>query len=136
MTVQQALNRGYNLLVCSFLFVSGLAFGTVAFNEADTEDKVDDLLLLGLGIITVAWYFVGKNRFSRSIVPVVFAALMLAAQAWGIFVENSDKEAFGDNIGGAIVFSSVMLISLYQYFRAPKVQAEQTAREAVEAGKA
>ena len=43
MTLQEAINRGYNLLASTVLALAGLAFGTVAFEEADQLDKVDDI---------------------------------------------------------------------------------------------
>lgn len=135
MTVQQAINRGYNFSVAAFLFISGLAFGSVILNEADLNDKIDDGLLLVFGIAALAWYLVGSNRLSRSLVPAGLAVLMLAAQVLGVLIEHSDKEAFGDNIGGMIVFVSVLTIALYQYFRGPKAEAGSRAPDAVAAGR-
>ncbi len=51
MTLQNAINRGYNLLACTALALAGLAFGTVVFEEADLLDKVDDI---GFLVIAVA----------------------------------------------------------------------------------
>ena len=97
MTLQNAINRGYNLLACTALALAGLAFGTVVFEEADLLDKVDDIGFLVIGAVAVIWYLVGRNRFKRSLVPIVLSgiaiwlavlhqaagALLLAATVWG-----------------------------------------------------
>ena len=53
MTLQNAINRGYNLLACTALALAGLAFGTVVFEEADLTDKVDEVDFLIIGAVAV-----------------------------------------------------------------------------------
>lgn len=125
MTVDQALNRGYNLMICAFLFASGLAFGSVVINEADLTDKVDDAWLLVTGVMALVWYLTGENRFKRSIVPIAIVVLAVIGQIVGILLEFSDKNAFGDNIGGAIIFTQVLVLAIYQYLRRHKVEASR-----------
>jgi hypothetical protein len=120
-TSQDIYNRGYNLMITALVLLPGLAFGSVVLNEADFNDKIDDFVLLGSGILILVWYFIGRNRFSRSIVPLGFAVLSIAGQIAGVLIEKDDKEAFGDNIGGMIIFVGVVALAFYQYWRAPKV---------------
>jgi hypothetical protein len=124
MNVTQALNRGYNLLVCSLLGLSGLAFGTVIVNEQDLPDKIDDAVFLLGGAAAVIWYLVARNRFKRSLVPLGLTVLVLAGQILGVILEKDDKEAFGDNIGGMFLMVPFLILAIFQYWRLGRLQAE------------
>jgi len=126
MTLTQTVNRGYNLMICAFLTLAGLAFGSVIANEADLPDKIDDGGLLLAGILGLAWYLMGNNRYSRSMVPVVLVVLALAAQVAGVFIEVGDKEAFGDNIGGMIIYVPLLVLALFQYRKNAAFQGDTT----------
>jgi len=121
---QEIYNRGFNLMVVSLLVLPGLAFGSVILNEHDFNDKIDDITLLVSGLLALGWYLMGRNRFSRSMVPVGLVVLSLAGQIVGVLIEKDDKEAIGDNIGGMIIFVGVLLLVLYQYFRPQKIEGE------------
>ena len=86
MTFQDAINRGYNLLACTALALAGLAFGNVVFEEADLLDKVDDIGFLVIGAVAIIWYLVGRNRFRRSVIPIVLSALAIIVQIVGLGV--------------------------------------------------
>ena len=75
MMLQNAINRGYNLLACTTLALAGLAFGTVVFEESDLADKVDDFGFLLIGAVAVLWYLAGHNRLKRSLVPIVLSGV-------------------------------------------------------------
>ncbi|GAC1656045.1 MAG: hypothetical protein NVS9B1_10480 [Candidatus Dormibacteraceae bacterium] len=124
MSKQEIYNRGFNLMAVSLLVLPGLAFGSVILNEHDFNDKIDDTVLLVSGIIALVWYLMGRNRFSRSVVPVALVLLSLAGQIVGVLIEKDDKEAIGDNIGGMIIFVGVLILVLYQYFRPQKIEGE------------
>ena len=120
MTPTQVAHRGYNLMAAAFLFFIGIGLGTNAIPEADFADKIDDLGLLIIGLIAVLWYLtVGRTR--RSIVPVVLTVLALAAQVLGVVLEVSDKDAFGDNIGGMVILVPFLLFMIWQYTRQARV---------------
>ena len=122
MTVEQALNRGYNLMLKTFILLTGLAFASGGIRENDLTDKLDDLGLLALGIILLVWYLLGENRYRRSIFPVVFILLTVPPQIWGLINEINDKEAVGNDIGGMFIYIPLALFTLYQYLRPPKVE--------------
>ncbi len=69
-TAREARDRGYNLMVAALVIIGGLAFGIPAFREAETADKLDDFALLGIALLTLIWYRVGRQRFQRSLVPL------------------------------------------------------------------
>lgn len=123
MTLGEAVNRGYNMMVCAVLGLAGLALGSVIVAENDFNDKIDDSGLLLAGIVAVVWYLMGRHRFSRSIIPILLVSLALAAQVTGVIIEKDDKEAFGDNIGGTILYVLLLMLSIVQYMRNARHQA-------------
>jgi hypothetical protein len=127
MTVQEAVNRGYNLLVCSIVILAGAAFGSVIVNEAELNDKLDDGILLAVGVIALVWYLWGTNRVKRSWIPILCVVLALVGQIIGVLLEKDDKEAFGDNIGGMIIYLPTLVFAIYQYVSPPKLEASQPA---------
>lgn len=115
MTVSEAINRGYNLMLTAFLALGGIAFGTVITEETDLPDKVDDAGFLILGIVAVIWYLTSKKT-QRSIVPVILAAVAVVVQIVGVVLEFGDEKAFGDNIGGMFLFIPLLMFASLQYF--------------------
>ena len=116
MTLQNAINRGYNLLACTALALAGLAFGTVVFEEADLLDKVDDIGFLVIGAVAVTWYLVGRNRFKRSVVPIVLSGIAIIVQVVGLVLEKEDPASFGDNIGGMWLFVPLFVVLVVQFY--------------------
>ena len=116
MTLQNAINRGYNLLACTALALAGLAFGTVVFEEADLLDKVDDIGFLVIGAVAVIWYLVGRNRFKRSLVPIVLSGIAIIVQVVGLVLEKEDPASFGDNIGGMWLFVPLFVVLVVQFY--------------------
>jgi hypothetical protein len=104
MTIQQSLNRGFNLLATSITGLAGFAFAPEMFVEKDMPDKIDDALLFLLGLVAIIWYRRSENRYTRSALPVAFVVIGLAIKLTGLFIELDDAEAFGDDIGGLILF--------------------------------
>jgi len=116
MTLQNAINRGYNLLACTVLALAGLAFGTVVLEEADLLDKVDDIGFLVIGAVAVIWYLVGRNRFKRSVVPIVLSGTAIIIQIVGLVLEKDDPASFGDNIGGIWLFVPLFVFLIVQFY--------------------
>ena len=115
LSTEQLVYRGYNLMISSVLVLSGLAFGAVLFAEEDLPDKIDDAGLLIVAILAALWYLFSGSRYARSIVPVALAALALAIQVIAVPIENDDQNAFGDNIGGLMLFIPFLVFAIYQY---------------------
>jgi len=116
MTLQNAINRGYNLLACTTLALAGLAFGTIVFEEADLLDKVDDIGFLVIGAVAVIWYLVGRNRFKRSVVPIVLSGIAIIVQVVGLVLEKDNAASFGDNIGGMWLFVPLFVVLIVQFY--------------------
>jgi uncharacterized membrane protein YGL010W len=116
MTLQNAINRGYNLLACTALALAGLAFGTVVLEEADLLDKVDDIGFLVIGAVAVIWYLAGRNRFKRSVVPIVLSGIAIIVQIVGLVLEKDNPASFGDNIGGMWLFVPLFVVLVVQFY--------------------
>jgi hypothetical protein len=127
LTVTDVVNRGYNLLACGTLGLSGLAFGTIILEEKDLTDKVDDGGFLVIGAVAVIWYLIGRNRFKRTPLPLVLAAVALVDQLVGLVLERSDSAAVGDNIGGMWLFLPLLVLLAVQYYRQRVHQGPQPA---------
>lgn len=111
----EAVHRGYNLLACSVLGLAGLAFGSVVFDEAEWTDKIDDIVLLGVAVVALVWYLSGQNRFRRTVVPIVLTVIATLGQLAGVFLEHDDAGAFGDNIGGMLIYVPLLVLLIVQY---------------------
>ena len=71
MTAEDLSNRSYNLMVTALVLISGFGFGATIFTEPEFNDKIDDIVVLGSGLLLLVWYLVGRNRYRRSIVPII-----------------------------------------------------------------
>ncbi len=119
MTLRESINHGYNLMMTAVLFFGGIAFGTLAFSptENDWLDRLDDIGLPLIGIVAVVWFLAGRNRYRRSVVPVVLAGLALVVQLLAVPLENDDPAAFGDNIGGLVFLVPFFIFTLVYFLR-------------------
>ncbi len=123
MNTEQALNRGFNLMLTAIMLLTGLAFASGGIRENDLTDKLDDLGQLALGIVLPVWYLIGENRFQRSLVPVVVILLTVPLQIWGTVNEINDPAAVGNDFGGLFIYIPLALFTLYQYLRPPRIAA-------------
>ena len=121
MQIQDVINRGKNLLAISYVAVAGIAFLPEVFFEKDTEDKVDDALMVILAIIAVLWYRKGNNKFKRTWVPVVFLGLSFCTKILAIVIEHADQEAVGDDIGGLTFLLAALIFIAWQFWKKDEV---------------
>ncbi len=119
MTVKESINHGYNLMVTTVLLFGGLAFGTLAFSpvEDDWLDRLDDIGLPLIGIVCLVWFLSGRNRYKRTVTPIVLTGLALIIQLIAIPLERDSAAAFGDNIGGIALLLPFFAFALIYYFR-------------------
>ena len=125
MTVQESINRGFNLLATSIVGLTGFAFLPEVFVEKDMPDKIDDALLFVFGIIAIAWYTHSTNRYLRTALPVMLVVLALLVKFGGLMIELDDPSAFGDDIGGLILLVLSTILVVRQYMKVPTLVAEQ-----------
>src|SRR6266566_1249540 len=104
MTVDEAFQRGNNLLATAIVALSGFAFLPEFFFEDETLHKLDEALLFVLGIIAIVWYLTGRHRFTRSLLPVLLVVAALAVKLVGFLLELGDVQDIGDDYGALILF--------------------------------
>ena len=132
MTVRDALNRGHNLVGTAIIAISALAFFPEFFIEDELAHKLDEGVLLLLAIGSVAWYLTGKNKFSRTIVPILFTTAALVMKLIAFFLlERGDAADLGDEFGAIILFLITLGFLIWQYVSIKRI-AQTTENEAVE----
>lgn len=118
MELKHAINRGTNLLGAAIVGLAGFAFMSEMFLEDEFTHKIDDFLLLVLGIVAIVWYRVGNNRFSRSVVPVVLVAVALVVKIGAVILEFKDSADVGDDMGALVLFVLATALMVMVYRRA------------------
>lgn len=131
MTVRDALNRGYNLVGTAIIAISGLAFFPEFFTEDELTHRLDEGVLFLLAISSIVWYLLGKNKFSRTIVPILFTTAALVMKLIAFFLlEKGDAADLGDEFGAIILFVITLGLLVWQYVTIKRIA--QTAEEAAE----
>lgn len=121
MTVTEAWNRGNNLVATALVALAGFAFAPEMFVEDEPSHRMDEGLLFVLGLVAIGWYLKGKNKFMRSVVPVVFVWLSLAIKVMAFVIEMKDKEDVGDEMGALILFLLASLLVTFLYIKGRKL---------------
>jgi hypothetical protein len=117
MTVDEAFQRGNNLLATAIVALSGFAFLPEFFFEDETLHKLDEALLFVLGIIAIVWYLTGRHRFTHSLLPVLLVVAALAVKLVGFLLELGDVQDIGDDYGALILFLLASVTVIWLYFR-------------------
>ena len=117
MTVDEAYQRGNNLVATAIVALSGLAFLPEFFLEDEAPYKLDEFLLFVLGIAAIAWYLRGRNRVTRSLVPIVLVVAAFVVKIIGLVLEFKDKEDAGDDYGALILFALASILVVWLYTR-------------------
>ena len=131
MTVRDALNRGYNLLGTAIIAISGFAFFPEFFTEDELTHRLDEGVLFLLAISSIVWYLIGKNKFSRTIVPILFTTAALVMKLITFFLlEQGDAADLGDEFSAIILFVITLALLLWQYVSIKRMA--QTAEEAAQ----
>lgn len=131
MTVRDALNRGYNLVGTAIIAISGLAFFPEFFTEDELTHRLDEGVLFLLAISSIVWYLLGKNKFSRTIVPILFTTAALVMKLIAFFLlEKGDAADLGDEFGAIILFVITLGFLVWQYVSIKRLA--QTTEEAAE----
>lgn len=121
MEPQKLVNRTVNIVATTIVALSGFAFVPEAFLETETPFKIDEILLFWLGIGLLGWYLWGKNKWKRSILPVLAVWLAFSFKIMALVVEFKDKEDVGDDFGALILFLLASLLVTYLYIKAKKM---------------
>lgn len=118
MTVDEANNRGWNFAVAAFLSALAIGMLTAIPTEDEFAHKLDEIVIPIVVAAFVAWYLMGRNKFSRSLVPLGVVAVVLVLKAIALFVlEFNDMADRGDDIGICVVLVAFIVITAWTYFR-------------------
>ena len=118
MTLDEANNRGWNFAVAAFLGALAIGMLTAIPTEDEFAHKLDEIVIPIVVAAFVAWYFMGRNKFSRSLVPLGAVAVVLVLKAIALFVlEFNDTADRGDDIGICVVLVAFIVIAAWSYFR-------------------
>ena len=110
MRPDQLINRGNNLLAMGALAALGLGLITEISQEDEWLHRADEFGVIGLAALLVGWYFLGKNRYSRSFVPLAMVTAALVVKVVGLALEVSDTKDVGDDIGVVQVILALLII--------------------------
>src|SRR5215467_1389384 len=120
MTVEEANNRGWNFAVAAFLGALAIGMLTAIPSEDEFTHKLDEIVIPLVVVAFLVWYFMGRNKFTRSLIPLGVVALVLVLKAIALFVlEFSDVADRGDDIGIAVVLIAFLVIAGWTYYRPP-----------------
>jgi hypothetical protein len=121
MTIEEANNRGWNFAVAAFAGALGIGLVTAIPSEDELLHKGDEILIPLIFLAFLIWYFTGRHKYSRSLIPLGAVALALVVKAIWLAIEFNDKEDRGDDIGITIVLVAFLVITAWTYFRPPAV---------------
>lgn len=126
MTVRDAMHRGYNLVGTALVAIPGFAFFPEFFTEDELTHKLDEGVLFLLAIGAIAWYFVGNNKVSRTIVPLLFAtsAFIMKLLAF-LFLEAGDSTDLGDEYGALLLFLIAVGFLIWQYISLRRMEQQE-----------
>ena len=124
MTIKEAINRGNNLLGVVIVAICGFACLPDVIAESEFSHQLDEWLMLIVGIIAIIWYKLGNNRFSRSVMPIVFIIVSLVIKIIGIYLERGDTADLGDEFGGVVLLALAAITLIWIYIKNKKITEE------------
>ena len=117
LTVREVTNRGLNFFGVAVL---GLLTTSVIHGlqlARSWSDRADDLALAAVALGAVAWYLAGRNRYRRSLVPLVGLVLGVVVKLAGLWLLYGRLVLAGADFGVAIFLTVAALIYLWQYYQ-------------------
>jgi hypothetical protein len=137
MTKQEAITKGYNMLVVGLLSFVGIGLVGEFFNEVEWRDKSDDIVIVLLAIVGAIWYFTGRNRYKSSWFPFILLSIATLIKIATFFFEFSDQVARGDEFGlmlPLLIMSIISGIAIYRNRRTGSLPTSTTAPETMSPG--
>jgi hypothetical protein len=136
-TKQEAINRGYNMLVVGLLSFVGIGLVGEFFNEVEWRDKGDDIVIVILAIVGAIWYFTGHNRYKFSWIPFILLTIATIIKISTLIYEFNDQVARGDEFGlvaPLFIMTIVSGIAIYRNRRNNQMPATTTSHEMMTPG--
>jgi hypothetical protein len=122
--LSEAINRGNNLLGIAYIAVTSIGLIDLVFSDNEWIDRADDIAIIVIAILGVAWYLSGRNRYKRSLVPLVIVAVSFLVKVVALRIEFDDPAAAGDDYGVVIAFFIMMVVEAIILYRTRKTAAD------------
>lgn len=103
-----------NFFVTSFVSILGFTLIYELFAETDFSDKIDDAIMLILGIIAIWWYKKSGNKGTSATPAIWISGLAVVTKVMAIIIEHADKEAVGDDIGILMALLLAFILTIWQ----------------------
>jgi hypothetical protein len=94
MKVNEAITCSYTFFVIAVLGILGGSVVTELAAEDEWLHRLDELLLIAIGVVAIVWYLAGHNRVQRSLVPPILALAALGAKILGLVLELNDARTW------------------------------------------
>jgi drug/metabolite transporter (DMT)-like permease len=114
------LARRVNFFTASFIGILGLSLIGEVIMEHDMEDKVDDILMVILGLAAIYWYRRTGHKLNKTIGSVVIVGIAVLIKVYAIYIEHADKEAVGDDFGILAALIIALIFIIWQTLRNKK----------------
>ena len=113
-TVREALNRGINFfgVAALGLLATSLIHGLQL--ARNWSDRADDLALAAITLGVLGWYRGGRNRYRKSLVPLIGLLLGMAVKLAGIWLSYGSLVLAGADFGVAFYLLIAALIYAWQ----------------------
>ena len=116
MTVREALNRGLNffgtatlaILATSVFHGIGVPFGSA--------HRAAEIAFALIAAASIAWYLSGRNRYRRSVAPLVFLVLALLAKIGGALGFYGQPIPVGSDLGIAFLLGETIVVWAWQFW--------------------
>lgn len=110
------LARRLNFFSTTFTSILGFSLAAEIMQEDDFEDKIDDVILLIIGIAAIWWYKTRGYKADNTVGSIVIVGLGLLTKFGALIIEHADKEALGDDIGIFIALLLAFIFIIWQTF--------------------
>ncbi len=118
MNTRDAINRGLNFFGVTVLAIDASLALFEIFNETEWIDRIEDVGVTALAIISIVWYLVGRNRYQRNPLPLVCLGLAWVLKMIAVFgTEFDDSNARGPDIGLIVTLGLATIVFIVQYIR-------------------
>src|SRR2546427_11927494 len=109
-TLGEANNRALNFAVAAFAGALAVALATAIPTEDEFLHKVDEIIIPLVFVVLLIWYFTGRRKYLRSLVPLAAIVLALVLKLIWLAIEINDKKNSGSHIWISILLGACLLV--------------------------
>lgn len=102
--------------MASLISILGATLIYEVITEDDPMDKIDDAIMVVLGVVAVWWYKKTGHKGNNSNVAIWLSGLAVATKIMAVAIEHADKEAVGDDIGILLALLLAFGLVLWQVY--------------------